>query len=91
MKTIMMRVLAMAILTTSMSAFALSGKSKTANEPNTRNTNSDETVVVYVVDELSPDQNEAQSDQKQKASEEQQKIEQQEKQWLHDLDGLVAG
>jgi hypothetical protein len=91
MKTTMMRVLAIATLTTSMSAFALSGNSKTANETNTRNTNSDETIVLYVVEQPSSDQNEAQPNQKQKTSEEQQKTEQQDKQWLHDLQGVYGG
>lgn len=91
MKTTMMRVLAIAMLTASMSAFALSDKSKTANDPNTKNPNSDETVVIYVVDAPRFDQDEAQSDQSQKKSEEQQKIEQQDKQWLHDVQNLVAG
>ena len=93
MKTTMIRVLAIAMLTTSMSAFALSGKSKTANDPNTRNPNPDETIVLCVVDQPSADQDETQSgqDQKQKKSEEQQKIEQEDKQWLHDLQGIYGG
>ena len=92
MKTTMMRVLAIAILTTSMSAFALSGNSKTASEPNTRNTNSDEPTVIYVIEEQpSADQNEAPPDQMQKDSEKQQKIERQDKQWLHDLQGVYGG
>lgn len=91
MKTTMMRALAIAMLTTSMSAFALSGKSKAANETNTKNTKPDVTVVIYVVDEPTSDQDQTQPDQKQKKSEEQQKIEQQDKQWLNDLQGVYGG
>jgi hypothetical protein len=91
MKTTIMRVLAIAMLTTSMSAFALSDKSKTANDPKTKNPDPDETVVLYVVEGPSSDQNQAQPNQNQKKSEEQQTIEQQDKQWVHDLQGVFGG
>lgn len=91
MKSKMIRVLAIALLTTSMSAFALPGKSKSANETNTKTSNPDETVVIYFVDEPASDQDQAQPDENKKKSEEQQKIEQQDKEWLHDLQNIVAG
>lgn len=91
MKSKMIRALSVALLTTSMSAFALSGESKTANETNTKNTNSDEPIVLCLFEQPKADQNEAQPNQKQKKSEEQQKTEQQDKQWLHDLQGVYGG
>lgn len=91
MKSKMIRVLAIALLTTSMSAFAMPGKPKTANETSTKTSNPDETVVIYVVDEPTPEQDQVRPDEKQKKSEDQQMIEQQDKEWLHDLQNIVAG
>jgi hypothetical protein len=95
MKNTITRVLAIALLTTSISAFAAPGKAKTAKEADPNKTNSDTTVVIYVVDEPSTDQDEAQSDQSEKKSQteqqRQQKIQQQEQQWLHDLQNPSAG
>ena len=93
MKNIITRALAVALLTTSISAFAAPGNSKSAKSTDPKQTDSDTTLVI-VVDEPNPpktDQDKAQQDQSDEKSGKQKLIEQQDKQWLHNLQGIYGG
>lgn len=91
MKPTNTRVLAIAILTTSMSAFAMSGKAKTPKDTSPNDTNSGETPAAYVVDQPNSGQDEGQSDKSEKQFGEQQRIQQANQEWLHDLQGIYGG
>ena len=84
MKNSFIRILTIMTLATSISAFALADK---ASDPKTAksDTNCETTAA-----SAKTGRSEAQSDDSQK-SEKQRLIEQQEKQWLHDVQNIVAG
>ena len=91
MKSTITRILAMAMLTTSISAFAASEKAKASKDTDCRNTQSEDIVVISPVDQPASDQVESQSKQSDQKSKEQRKIQQQDREWLHDLQGIYGG
>jgi hypothetical protein len=91
MKNIITEVMAIATLTTSMSAFAASGKAKTPDDANSKNTDYGETVVICPVDSPNSTQDEAKSPKDENNSRQQQKIKQQDQQWLRALGGIYGG
>lgn len=91
MKSTITRVLAIAVLTTSISAFAASEKAKASKDTDCRNTESKDIVVISFADQPASDQDESQSEQSDQKPEEQQKIQQQDAEWLHDLQGIYGG
>jgi len=81
MKSTLIRILGIMILATSISAFALP-ESK-AKKTNCDNTASESTTA--------PDSKVDQSDNSQEKSRRERLIEEQDKQWLHDVQNLIAG
>lgn len=86
MKSTFIRMLAVLTLATSISGFGLSEKPKSAVKTSSDNTNSETTPAPSKTD-----QTDMQSDDSQEKSQRQRLIEQQEKQWLKDVQNIVAG
>ena len=82
MKTILTRILMVTLLATSISAFAKSGDPKSAGAVTPSN--------VTQQDSCNQNANPAGKQDEQKSPDEQ-KIEQQDKEWLHDLQGTYGG
>jgi hypothetical protein len=91
MKSTITRILAIAMLTTSISAFAASGKAKAAKDADCKNAQYEDTVVVSMAVQPDSDQDETQSDQRDQRSDDQQLIQKQDREWLHDLQGIYGG
>lgn len=86
MKSTLIRMLAVLTLATSISGFALSEKPKTAAKASSDNTSSETTAAPSKAD-----QTDVQSDDSQEKSQRQRLIEKQEKEWLKDVQNIVAG
>ena len=85
MKNFLIRILTIMTLATSISAFAAPEKPAAATKTNS-NAGCETTAAPSKAD-----RSEAQSDESQQKSERKRLIEQQEKQWLHDVQNIVAG
>jgi hypothetical protein len=91
MKSTITRIMAIAMLTTSISAFAASEKAKAAKDPDCKNTQYEDTVVISFGVQPDSDRDETQPDQRDQKSEDQQLIQKQDREWLHDLQGIYGG
>jgi len=96
MKSTITRILAIAMLTTSISAFAASENAKGGKDSDCKNTQYEDTVVISLAAQGDSDQDETQSDQRDQKSrdqksKEQQLIQKQDREWLHDLQGIYGG
>ncbi|HXB20635.1 MAG TPA: hypothetical protein VNV88_04590 [Candidatus Solibacter sp.] len=93
MKNALIRIMTIAMLATSMSTFAMSENTKAAKNTNRdNNTNTHETAVPCIVNQQKSGRDEGQSDKdKRKARERQQMIQQEDREWLHDLQGIYGG
>lgn len=90
MKNTLTRILAIMMLATSISGFALSEKSHAAKDPCANNTSSETATAPSSRDAGKADQDQEPSDNSQEKSRKH-LIEQQNKQWLHDVQNIVAG
>jgi hypothetical protein len=97
MKNALIRIMTIAMLATSMSTFAMSENTKAAKNTNRdNNTNTHETAVPCTVNQQKSGRDKGQSDEqsdkdKRKARERQQMIQQEDREWLHDLQGIYGG
>lgn len=91
MKSALIRILSIMTLATSISAFALPEKATAAKSTNANNAGCETTTGPYNPDKQKTDQDPGQSDNGQEKSRKQVQIEEQDKQWLHDLQGIYGG
>ena len=86
MKNSLIRILTIMTLATSISAFGASDKPADGKKANSDKANCEATTT-----SSKTDRSEAQSDESKEKSERQRLIKEQEKQWLHDVQNIVAG
>lgn len=87
MKTTLIRILSIMTLATSMSAFAMSEPAKGAGADPKKTHSNETTVSMLSVDEPKSQQGTATDNDKSRK----QQIEQQNKEWLHNLQGVYGG
>jgi hypothetical protein len=91
MKCIVVRLAAIAILTTSMSSFAISGNKKGTKHTNSDSANFKETNALCVVDQPKSDADKSQCDPCADQSGKQQQIKRENEHWLHDVRSISPG
>jgi len=90
MKSNFIRILSIMTLATSISAFGLSEKAPSVSNTSCNEASAETTKAPATRDARSAGQNQRQSDDSQEKSRKQM-IEQQEKEWLHNLQNIIAG
>jgi len=91
MKKMLIRAVAIAIFATTLSAGAMSGKAKTSKDKNPNQPNAEEPSTPSSVDRQNSDLDEVQSEQNRNKSRRQQLIDRENKEWLHNLQGIYGG